>query len=745
MPRFALALFFLVLALVIGTSMARAEEVLVAIDLNGQVVSDGELVERDGDRITIALDLARRLRLILPAKPGDRVTLTDLPGVAAILDPLSQTLHLKVEPNALERTEIGGFLAGHAFDRPTETGFFANYTLLGEGGGGTALASGLFDVGLFSPLGTGTADFSASTDTGVIRLQSHIERELDENNILTIGDSLLFPGAINGAFPFGGVALTSRTAENGGRATTPVQSILGQAALPSTVDVFVNDALQSRQTIEAGPFDVQNLPTVTGQGEVRVVVRDVLGREQVITRSFFGSNRLLAPDAEEYGFDAGLVRQGFGVQSFDYAEPFAAGTWRRGLDTDDTIELHGEASSRREVLGGQNSVTLGNFGVAHLGGAISDGFSHTGELVTAGFDSQRGRLNLGLSTELVDGHFTELGFSRERITRESTSAHLSYDLKKLGAVDLSLIRFRTESERPNMTIAGGYSLSIANRAFIEFSVSDNLDSHDLGGLLTFSYSFGDGPTVSASTARSQGKLQTSLEGNIPIQGEDGFGYDASVQHGIADRAEGGISYRDAFGEFTGEIGQFNGDPIGRVTANGSVELLDGHLFTARQTNGGFAVVDTGEPGIRVTLDGQPQGITAADGTILVPHLRPGELNHVAIDPEDVPLDATLPATEQAIVPRAATGYIVRFPVKQQHSATGTLVGTDGTVLPVAIQIRLRRTDFVSVIGHDGGIYLDDVADGDVIEADVPGHPCTAAIHLPATAAAQYQLGRLACR
>jgi outer membrane usher protein len=134
---------------------------------------------------------------------------------------------------------------------------------------------------------------------------------------------------------------------NGGRATTPVQSILGQAALPSTVDVSVNNALQSRQTIDAGPFAVQDLPTVTGQGEVRVVVRDVLGREQVITRSFYGSARLLAPDSSEYGFQAGFLRQNYGVTSFDYAKPFASGTWRHGVGVGLTTELHGEASAKR--------------------------------------------------------------------------------------------------------------------------------------------------------------------------------------------------------------------------------------------------------------------------------------------------------------------------------------------------------------------------------------------------------------
>jgi outer membrane usher protein len=736
-------------AWLVRAGAAHGEEILVAIDVNGQPASDGELIDRDGDHLSIPLELARRLRLRLPANPGARIMLTDLPGVRVRLDTLSQTLHLDIDPQALERTEIGGFLTSRPYDQTNVTGLFGNYTMLLEGGDGDGLATGLFDLGLFSPLGTTTTDLSASSATGLIRLQSHFERELEGGDTLTVGDGFLFPGAIGQAFPYAGVGYTSRTSANGGRATTPVQSILGQAALPSTVDVYVNNALQSRQTIDAGPFAVQDLPTVTGQGEVRVVVRDVLGREQVITRSFYGSTRLLAPDAEEYGYQMGFLRENYGVTSFDYAEPFAAGTWRRGITSGVTTELHAEASTRRQVVGGQNSVSIGSVGVVHLGGAVSEGFGRSGQLLTAGIDSQFGPLSLGVSTELAGGHFTELGYDGERTQRESSAAHASLDLGTKGSIDLSLLRFRIERQSPSMTVAAGYSLSVANFAFLEFSLSDNLSRHDVGGLLTLSIPLGGGATASASTTRSGGKWQSELQANMPIQNDRGLGYDGTVQTGVNDREEAGVSYRNDLSDLTAHVGAYNGAGVARVTASGAVEWIGGQVFASRQTNGGFALVDTGEPGIRVTLDNQPQGTTDADGQVFVPRLRTGEINRVAINPEDVPLDAVLPDTEHEIVPRGATGYVVRFPVRHQRSATATLAGADGKPLPSATPFRLRHADGstgnVSVVGHEGVIYLSDVAEGDKIEADAPGGRCAVTVHLPAAVAAQYELGVLACR
>jgi outer membrane usher protein len=735
----------LCLALLASPGTARADEILVAIDMNGQTVSDGDLVNQDGDQITIPLDLARKLRLVLPADPGERILLNALPGVKVRLDTLSQTLHLDVDPKSLERTEIGGFLTSRPYDQTSETGFFANYTMLLEGGAGDTLASGLFDLGMFAPPGTFTTDVSAANTTGIIRLQSHFARELGDGDTLSLGDAFLFPGAIGQSYPFAGLQLTSRTAANGGRATTPVQSILGQAALPSTVDVYVNNALQSRQTIDAGPFAVQDLPTVTGQGEVRVVVRDVLGREQVITRSFYGSTRLLAPGAEEYGFQVGFLRQNYGVTSFDYAEPFASGTWRTGIADGFTTELHGEVSGRRQVVGGQNSVELGDIGVLHLGGAVSQAFGQTGDLVTAGLDSQFGKLTLGLSTELAGGHFTELGYPGERTQRESSAAHVSYDMGTAGTVDLSLLRFRIERQAPSNTIATGYSLSVANFAFLEVSLSDNLSNHEIGGLLTLSIPLGGGATASASATRSGNKWESELQANMPIQNDQGFGYDGTIQQGVSDRDEAGVSYRSSIADLTAHVGNFNGSGVARVTASGSIEVVDGQAFASRQTNGGFAVVDTGEPGIRVTLDHQPQGTTDDDGQVFLPRLRPGEINHVAIDPEDVPLDAELPATEQEVVPRGSTGYVIRFPIRRQRSATATLVDAAGKPLPAATPFRLGRNGALSVVGRDGVIYLGDVAEGDVIEADAPQGRCRATIHLPAGSPAQYELGALACR
>jgi outer membrane usher protein len=68
----------------------------------------------------------------------------------------------------------------------------------------------------------------------------------------------------------------------------------GTATVPSTVDVFVNNSLVTSSQLPPGPFVIDRLPTMSGTGDVSVVVRDALGREQVVTQTFYSSTTLLA-------------------------------------------------------------------------------------------------------------------------------------------------------------------------------------------------------------------------------------------------------------------------------------------------------------------------------------------------------------------------------------------------------------------------------------------------------------------
>ncbi len=84
---------------------------------------------------------------------------------------------------------------------------------------------------------------------------------------------------------------------------------------------------------------------------MRVVVRDLLGREQVISVPFYASASLLAKGLHDFSYEAGAERRNFGTDSNDYGRAFAAATHRLGFTDWLTGEVHAESQLERQTVG----------------------------------------------------------------------------------------------------------------------------------------------------------------------------------------------------------------------------------------------------------------------------------------------------------------------------------------------------------------------------------------------------------
>src|SRR5690606_29626780 len=110
-----------------------------------------------------------------------------------------------------------------------------------------------------------------------------------------------------------GIQFQKNFALRPGLVTMPVPGFAGSAAVPSTVDVFLNNARRFSTDVASGPFEVADMPVVTGPGTAQVMVRDEFGNEHVTESSYFVSDRLLRPGLLDYSFELGFPRTGFGT------------------------------------------------------------------------------------------------------------------------------------------------------------------------------------------------------------------------------------------------------------------------------------------------------------------------------------------------------------------------------------------------------------------------------------------------
>src|SRR6185295_14046787 len=123
-----------------------------------------------------------------------------------------------------------------------------------------------------------------------------------------------------------------------------------------------------------GPFSIQDLPVVTGRGEARLVVRDLLGREQVIVQPYYASPRLLQQGLHEYSYEIGAIREDFGISSNHYGRAMAVGLHRLGITDRLTGEVRVELLRDQQTLGTAGAWLWPDIGVftASLAGSHAD-------------------------------------------------------------------------------------------------------------------------------------------------------------------------------------------------------------------------------------------------------------------------------------------------------------------------------------------------------------------------------------
>lgn len=693
--------------LLLNSIPVSAEELVVAVEVNGEQVSAGEVIEADDGAIRVPRPLINRLHIEAPGA-ADSVALSEIKGMIGTLDRGSLVLRLSADPNTFTPTVFGSS-AVRFHDPIAAYGGYLNYNLHAETSAGTRFASGLFDVGLFAPMGVLFNEAVASTNHVPFRLRTVYLDERQRGDLI-IGDSFLGQSSVGTNFPFGGVQWqTGEFVRRRILATT----IANQVANPAQVDVFVNGALVQSQRVPAGPFVFENLPTFTGDGNVRVVVRDALGREQIITRSFYQSASLLRQGMSDFSYEGGVLRRNYGVTSFDYAEPFVSGTHRYGITDQFSAEVHGEGSMTRQMAETQLSHYIPFLGVGSLGGGISNRSGKTGVIVTYGFDRQlRSSLHYGFSGARATRDFTQLGngINGVRQIRERDQALVGIDFGQWGSLSGSIVRVRLQDEPRTTAAALTWNYQIAGWGTLSTTASGNLDGarrRNAGLSLNLTVPFGAHSYATASVAKDgSGYRGETTYFKQPENLYDSIGYRGLMAAGEFSRQAAGATYYSRYGDFAIDAGRFSNQNFAGVNAIGGIGFIDGKGFAAKWIDGSFGVADAGIPGVSVYQDRQLIGKTGEDGRIVIPRMRANEANTISIDPADVSLDYAPQSLEKSVVPGKFSGSVVTFAMQQQHEATITLRYPDGKVVAPASTAMAGGKTYL--IGYDGMLYLPDL-------------------------------------
>ncbi|WP_394780024.1 fimbria/pilus outer membrane usher protein, partial [Undibacterium sp.] len=249
--------------------------------------------------------------------------LDGIPSAHTVTDQETQTIRITVPSDAFVMTDCDlNTLTQRRGAKLSDIGGFFNYDLDYLRTSGINSLSGIFEIGVFDGSGTFTSRAIGRSQNGansLYRLDSQYSRDFPEDmSVLVVGDSVTAASPFLRQYYFGGVQWRTKFETNPGYQYLPLPLMRGTAASPSTVDIYVDNVLRMRQNVDTGPFAINNLPVFTGQGNVQMVVRDVLGRQQLYTQSYINSAQLLRSGVKDYSFELGALHDDFGQASNSY-------------------------------------------------------------------------------------------------------------------------------------------------------------------------------------------------------------------------------------------------------------------------------------------------------------------------------------------------------------------------------------------------------------------------------------------
>ena len=739
-------------------SDSSAKEILLEVRINGMPTHTAEhILQLAAGRLAALPEAFERWRIRAPAitatfHQGEKYLLLDgVKGLTYRIDQATQELLLEGPAAVFSATAIAGTHGTVVHPAPPVPGGFFNYDFSSLGSTVDTKTSGLLELGGFNRLGVGTATFlwqDFGDRKGLTRLDTAWTQDHpDQMQRLRIGDTIGRAGAWGRAVRFGGMQWGTSFDTQPGFIPFPQPGVRGEAVLPSTLDVYVNNALRLRSDIPPGPFEISNLPVVTGQGQVQLVVRDMLGRQQIITQPYYASSVLLRQGLSDYAYELGFVRQNFGLADNDYGSALATATHRLGVTDRFTRELRAEILGDQQTLGVSGAYLWPTLGTGNASAAVSHGPAGDGGLFALGLDHQSSRVNFGIQGQIASSEFAQLGLpSGAARPRQTLIARAGYAAGRMGAFSLSYVRQSFWGQDQNELTSASYSVRLGQDYFLSVIALENRSSstnYSIG--LTLTRPLGARTSGSINSIRQAGGDSTTVQvqGNLP-EGP-GVGYRMLSQSGQNERAEVGGFMQTRVGTYRAEASQAQGLSSYRLGASGGIAFLGG-VFPSRRIDNSFAVAKTGDySGVRVYRDNQPVGRTDGQGRVMIPNLRAYELNSISIEQADLPLDAQVDALRLPVTPYLRSGVLAEFPVRASKGGVVTIVLEDGTYLPSGSVVRIAERPEEFPVAYRGEAYLTGLGETNELQVTWKEQECRIKVEVPPGAGLLPHLGTFVCK
>ncbi|TNF17703.1 MAG: fimbrial biogenesis outer membrane usher protein [Rhodobacteraceae bacterium] len=730
----------------------------------------------DGSNMTASRSELKELGIRPPRGLSAHVALADIEGLSYRYDAEAQALFIEAPHEVLLPDVVS---AAYAPDfEPADEGHGAvlNYSLVGDYGlgetyesyDGTVSAS--LDGWVFAPLGRlgSTAFLSQPLGEGqegkALRLETAFTADMPDKALtFTLGDFTSSGPSWARPIRMGGVELRRDFSLRSDLVTDQRFSWSGAAAVPSSVDVFIENSRVFSAQVDDGPFRLEDVP-VQGGGDAEIVVRGVDGQVSRRTVSFFSSSNLLKKGMADYALALGHAREGFGFESGAYGEAaIFTGSLRYGLTEKVTVDAHYSATDRLQLAGaGVTAVPLA-LGEVRLALATSEFDGRSGSFARLDLQTEIAGVSLRTSSTRTDPGFADLAYvtgldylgqaggtegSLLEVPRAQDVVSLSIPVtraqRRLG---LSYVSAERENSRDELaSVSFGSSLGGGRGAF-SLNGSYNFETEDLRVSLGLSMKLGK-RTYAQATAYRDGSGRETQDLSVSRtmgEGVGAWGYHLQAAHRddtTPVRLKG--DYRSRYGEATAEVQSQGTGTYLRGQLDGAAAWTGGAFAMGNQVRDGFAVVDVGVPDVPVYLDNRPVARSNARGRVLVGGLNAYRRNRLSVNVRDLPEEASLGVSAADMVPQRGAGQYVSFGGTDAGGVLVVLRDGAGRVLPAGTVVEVNGRSEEAYVGYDGETWIEGPKARNTLKAALPGGTCTARFTYVASEALQDVIDPVEC-
>lgn len=636
----------------------------------------------------------------------------------------TQTINLMIPAKYLIATVIGNQKLQN-IQRP-DPGGFINYDLFGYSEDKKLQSNNYFELGYFNKHGLGTSSFLVGSDSAnwndddwFGKTHSTVTRLLtnwtydnpDKMTRLRLGDDNSTAANWGNSVYFGGVHYGTDFDTQPNFIRYPLPSMNGIATLPTATDLYVNGALKKQARFRPGPYIINNIPVVDGAGNIKLVTTDLLGRQQVVTTSFYNSNTNLKPGLVDFAVDAGFVRRNYGTRSNDYGDFMVNANRRVGITNKLTDEYHAELLTQQQTIGYGINYVVGTFGLLNSSLALSNAQHRgIGGLFDVGFERHTQTYIFSLQNEFDTSHFKDLGMGDSYVPPRVTSrASVGFPVLK-GTLGFTYFYELNRGNNPNTQIfSTSYMKTFHRNIFFTFAASrtvgQNHANNVYAGIIVL---LDDRTSATASSNKQNNSWQQSLSLTKSLPVGDGYGYHLETGIGNNSIQQGSLSYRNNYATYMAAIYNYQDKQRYSLNVNGAVAILHG-LHFMNQIDNGFAVVKVpGYQNIRVYANHGLISKTDKHGEVFVNNLPPYYKSSISIDMRDLPLNAKVDADERFVSAFPQSGYLINFPVQLSTTGSVTLLQSSGKPVPEGALVNVVSPHKVAnetMVGADGLAYL----------------------------------------